>query len=45
MLEAGDPDGIYESTIRPWLLPLDRAVSVMRLEGDVLVQRGALVVE
>ncbi len=45
MLEAGDPDGIYESTIRPWLLPLDRAVSVVRLEGDVLVQRGALVVE
>jgi hypothetical protein len=45
MLEAGDPDGVYESTIRPWLLPLDRAVSVMRLEGDVLVQRGALVVE
>ena len=45
MLEAGDPDGIYGSTIRPWLLPLDRAVSVMRLEGDVLVQRGALVVE
>jgi len=45
MLEAGDPDGIYASEIRPWLLPLDRVVGVMRLEGDVLIQRGALIVE
>jgi hypothetical protein len=36
---------MYESMIRPWLLPLDRAVSVMRLDGDVVVQRAALVVE
>lgn len=45
MLAAGDPDGIYESEIRPWLLPLDRLVGVTRLEGDVLVQRAALLVE
>lgn len=35
----------YEADIRPWLLPLDRFVSVSRLEGDVLVQRAALLVE
>ena len=45
VLSEGDPDGIYESEIRPWLLPLDRFVSVSRLEGDVLVQRAALLVE
>ena len=45
MLGAGDPDGIYEAEVRPWLLPLDRFVSVIRLEGDVLVQRAALLVE
>ncbi len=45
MLAEGDPDGIYESEIRPWLLPLDRIVAVMRLEGDVLIQRAALVVD
>ena len=42
MLDAGT---FYESEIRPWLLPLDRVVSVTRLEGDVLVQRGALLVD
>ncbi len=35
----------YEVEVRPWLLPLDRIVSVSRLEGDVLVQRAALLVE
>ena len=45
MLEAADPDGAYELKIRPWLMPLDRIVSVMRLEGDVLIQRAALLVE
>lgn len=45
MIEAGDTDGVYESGIRPWLLPLDRFAGVIRLEGDVLVQRSALVVE
>ena len=44
-LGAMDSDGFYEAEIRPWLLPLDRIVSVTRLEGDVLVQRGALLVE
>ena len=45
MIESADPDGLYESEVRPWLLPLDRVVSVSRLEGDVLVQRTALLVE
>ena len=45
MLDAGDPDGIYEAEVRPWLLPLDRMVSVTRLEGDIVVQRAALLVE
>ena len=40
-----DAETFYESEIRPWLLPLDRVVSVTRLEGDVLVQRGALLVD
>jgi len=39
-----DTEGMYESEIRPWLLPLDRAVSVSRLEDGVLVQRSALLV-
>lgn len=41
---AGGGDA-YEAEVRPWLLPLDRIVSVSRLEGDVLVQRAALLVE
>ena len=45
MIESADPEGLYESEVRPWLLPLDRVVSVSRLEGDVLVQRTALLVE
>jgi hypothetical protein len=40
-----DAESFYASEIRPWLLPLDRIVSVTRLEGDVLVQRGALLVD
>lgn len=39
-----DTEGMYESEIRPWLLPLDRAVSMSRLEDGVLVQRSALLV-
>lgn len=35
----------YETDIQPWLLPLDRWVAVTRLEGDVLIQRAALLVE
>lgn len=45
MIDSGDPDGVYETEIRPWLLPLDRFVAVSRLEGDVLVQRAALTLE
>jgi len=45
MLSAGDPEGVYETEIRPWLLPLDLMVGVARLEGDVLIQRAALLVE
>jgi hypothetical protein len=45
MIESGDPDGVYESEVRPWFAPLDRFVSVSRLEGGVLVQRAALLVE
>lgn len=36
---------MYEAEVRPWLLPLDRFVSVSRLEGNVLVQRAALLLE
>lgn len=45
LIESADPDGLYESEVRPWLLPLDRVVSVSRLEDDVLVQRTVLMVE
>ena len=45
MFEFLDPDGLYESEIRPWLLPLDRAVAVSVLEGDLLVQHSALLIE
>ncbi len=45
MLAEQDPDGFYQSEIRPWLLPLDRVVGVTRLDGDVLVQRSALIIE
>jgi hypothetical protein len=45
MLGTADDGGVYEAEVRAWLLPLDRFVSVSRLEGDVLVQRAALLVE
>ena len=45
LIAEGDPGGLYESTVRPWLAPLDRVVSVTRLEGDALVQRSALLVD
>lgn len=45
MIESGDPDGVYASEIRPWLLPFDRIVGVTRVEGDVMIQRGALLFE
>lgn len=45
MAEAMGGIDAYETEIQPWLEPLDRLVTVARLEGDVLVQRGALLVE
>ena len=42
MLSFVDPDGVYETDVKPWLLPLDRAVAVTMLEGELLVQRSAL---
>lgn len=45
MMAFMDPDGAYETVIRPWLEPLDRIVGVTRLEGDALVARTVLLVE
>ena len=45
MLELLDPDGVYESEVQPWLLPLDRLVTVTVLDGEVLVQQSVLLVE
>lgn len=45
MLETFDPEGAYESEVQPWLLPLDRLVTVTVLDGDTLVQRSALLFE
>jgi hypothetical protein len=45
LLDSVDPTGDYDAVVRPWLIPLDRIVSVSRLEGEVFVQRGALLVE
>ena len=44
-IESFDPTGEYEAEVLPWLEPLDRLVSVTRLEGEVLVQRGALLID
>jgi hypothetical protein len=35
----------YATEVQPWLEPLDRIVVVNRLDGDLLVQRGALLVD
>ena len=45
MLGMMDPSGTYESEVRDWLLPLDQIVAVTRHEGDLWVQRFALLVE
>jgi hypothetical protein len=45
MIDEYDTDGAYERDVQPWLLPLDRIVQVAILDGDVLVQRSALLVE
>ena len=44
MLGFLDPESAYETEVQPWLLPLDRAVTVTHLEGDLLVQRSVLLV-
>ena len=43
-MDAADA-ATYETDIRPWLLPLDRLVSVTRVDRDVLIQRAALLFE
>lgn len=40
-----DPEGTFEREIEPWLLPLDRMVTVTVLDGDLLVSRSALLLE
>jgi hypothetical protein len=44
MIEMIDPEGSYTTEILPWLMPLDRAVTVTTLEGELLVQRSALLI-
>ena len=44
MLDSVDPDGAYELTVAPWLAPLDRMVTVTVLDGELLVQRSALLI-
>jgi hypothetical protein len=45
MIDEFDTEGSYERDIQPWLLPLDRLVQVAMVEGDLVVQRSALLVE
>jgi hypothetical protein len=47
LLGATDPQmaAMYETTILPWLEPLDAVVSVSRLDGEIVVQRAALLVD
>jgi uncharacterized protein DUF3352 len=47
LLTAADPHmaTMYETTVEPWLEPLDAVVSVRRVDGDVVVQRAALLVD
>ena len=42
-----DPSGMemYETEIAPWLEPLDRFVSVARVEGDILRTDAVLLVD
>jgi hypothetical protein len=44
MLASMDADGVYESMVAPWLAPLDRMVTVTVLDGELLVQRSALLI-
>jgi hypothetical protein len=45
LIAGFDPTGEYEAEVLPWLEPLDRLVSVTRLDGDLLLQRGALLLD
>ena len=36
---------MYETDIAPWLEPLDRFVSVVRIEGDLLRTDAVLLVD
>lgn len=45
MLEMMDPEGSFLDELEPWLAPLDHLAAVTIVEGDLLVQRAALVVE
>jgi Protein of unknown function (DUF3352) len=45
IMGMSDADGGYESSVQPWLLPLDRLVMVSLVEDDLVVQHGALFVE
>jgi hypothetical protein len=46
-LGAMDPSGMemYETEVLPWLEPLDRFVSVVRVDGDVLLTNAVLLVD
>jgi hypothetical protein len=46
-LGAMDPSGMemYETEVLPWLEPLDRFVSVVRVDGDVLLTDAVLLVD
>jgi hypothetical protein len=35
----------YAAEVQPWLEPLDRIVAVSRLDGELLVQRGAILLD
>lgn len=45
MAEAMPGADAYATEVEPWLAPLDRFVTVARLDGEVLVQRAALIVD
>lgn len=45
MFAAADPSGTYESEVQPWLLPLDRFVSVTRVDGEQLETHAVLFIE
>ena len=47
MIGELDPAALesYETDILPWLEPLDRLVSVARIEGDLMRSESVLLVE